>query len=235
MPPSQRVEICKAFAVPEVLDEAIENPIAESPDRAARRKKADAERRHPVRRQQIDIRKQHHIRNASRLGGQHAANAEHRTDHERWSYLVDGFIHIGGVAFGRADEQCVDQATDELPGIPALPVTQEIALRSAIGPVRRRSPAVERRTRRADVGRHGIVGEHRHRVPPLDEPPRGSELWRHIAAAVNESEQIPVGCHHRLPGDRRRRPPRMPLTRSRMIRSVSERDSCRSRRSSFHM
>jgi hypothetical protein len=108
VPPPQRVETCKAFAVPEMLDESIENPIAESPDRAARRKEADAERRHPMRRQQVDIRKQHHRGNASCLGSQHAANAEHGADHQCWPGPLNGVMHVGGVVSGRTYEQRVD-------------------------------------------------------------------------------------------------------------------------------
>ena len=73
----QRVEAREAFAVPQVLDDAVEHLVAPVADATACRPEANAERWQSSRRQRIDVGKQHDERNVSRFGGEHAAKAEH--------------------------------------------------------------------------------------------------------------------------------------------------------------
>ena len=96
------------------------------------------------------------------------------------------------------DEHRVHQAIDELPGILALPVSYGIVLRQAIRPIRRTNPAPELCTGRADLGCDGIIGKHRHRVAPLDEPSHGMELRWHIATPIDQREQVLAGSHRVL-------------------------------------
>ena len=169
------------------------------------------------------------------------AASEHRTDHERRSASSDGLRHFGGVCRGGTDEQRVHQAIDELPGILALPVSYGIVLRPAIRSIRRTNPAPELCTGRGDLGCDGIIGKHRHRVAALDELPHGMQFRWHIAAPIDQREQVLARPHWDLLEDRPPllvlvlAPPMIPRTSSRVIRSVSARDSCRSRRRSFHV
>ena len=126
----------------------------------------------------------------------------------------DGLPHIGGISRSGTDEHRVHQAIDELPGILALPVSRWIVLGQAIRPVRRTNPALEICTCRADIGCDRIVGKHRHRMAPLDEPSHGMEFWRHIATPIDHSKQVLTGPHEVLREDRRRRlVPAPPLPR----------------------
>jgi hypothetical protein len=236
---TERVEAREALTVPLPLGDEAEHLVALAAKETAGWPEATAERWQPSRRRWIDIRKQHDARHTSRFRRDHAAEAEHRTDDERRSASSDRLPHIGAISRGGTDEHRVHQAIDELPGILALPVSRRIVLAQATRPVGRTHPAPELCPRRADLGCDRVVCQHRHRMAPLDEPLHGMELGCHIATRVDQREQVVAGSHRVLPLARLRRPvpvpSRIPETSSSMIRSVSARDSRRSRRSSFHV
>jgi hypothetical protein len=191
----QRIESREPLAVPEPLNQDVDGAIAQPSDGTACRMQADAERRQAFRRQRIDVRQQHIEGNTSRFGSHHATQAEHRTDHEVRMRFRERVANVVRVGRSGADKQRGDQSLDELPRVLALPVTRGIVLASSIGSVRRLHPWAEAGAGGANLTSHRVLGEDRHDVPSVDEATDGTQLGRDIAAAVNESEQVPAGLH----------------------------------------
>ena len=166
------------------------------------------------------------------LGSDHRPEGELRAHDEVGLMVDDRRLGVGGVGAQRSGELRLEESSEQLAGVLALPVAIRVVLRASIRPVRRGDPATKGGARRLDLLRHRIFGKDNDVVAPLDEPANDAELDGNGAAAVDEGDEVAVGGH-RLGS--LVMPSRTPSTSWTMIRSVSARLRPRSRRSSFHV
>ena len=136
-----------AALVPDPLHHGQRQPVTGPPERSPGRLRARPDRRHPRRREHVDVRHQDVERDAGGLGRGHRPERELRADHQVGTALGDRGVDVGDVAPGRSDELQVEQPVEQLQRAGDLPVPVRIVLGPAVGPVGGLDPRAERRAR----------------------------------------------------------------------------------------
>ena len=82
---------------------------------------AEPERRHPLARQEVDVRHQHVERDGRRFGGDHRPEGELGAQHDVRAVRRDRCVDVCGVLAQRPGELLLEQRGEELPRIPCTP------------------------------------------------------------------------------------------------------------------
>ncbi len=184
------------------------------------------ERRHPVRRHDVDGWPHSHGRHPERLRGDHWSEDRGVDEHHVSRAAFELLGRLLGVEGGRPRDESIHEATEELDRVAHdLPVLDDLVLDSPRAPVRGITPRHELRSAALCLRRDRGVTEHGDGVATRRQAPRDAEVDRDGAGAVPRGEQVVHDCSLRPQVEAS-----APSMRMRMTSVVTRREWPRSRR-----